>query len=179
MNSWTFFLSVAGVARVSLTGTDWGNALTHSVVYFLSALHSILLLSLTHLLYVLLLNYHHLFISTAFICPSSILSFSPTIFSPTWPLFYCYLFITLHPSFCLSLHLLPLTDQSVLVCIYTSHWQSPLALDLFNPTTPHLCHSLIEFPPSFPFSHSVFPFSLIIPIPLSSIIGRLLWRLIV
>lgn len=80
MNSWTFFPSVAGVARVSLTGTDWGNALTHSVVYFLSALHSILLLSLTHLLYVLLLNCRHLFISTASICPSSILSFSPTIF---------------------------------------------------------------------------------------------------
>lgn len=42
LNPWTPFCpSDSGVAHVSLTGPDWCNALTHSVVYFPSALHSI------------------------------------------------------------------------------------------------------------------------------------------
>lgn len=101
------------------TETDWGNALTHSVVYFLSVPHSIPLLSLTHLLDVLPLNRRHLFISTASICPSSILSVPTIIFSPLG-----LYFTVISRSHCTRLSVfLPITPSarlnwSVCPCMY-------------------------------------------------------------
>lgn len=132
MNRWTFCPSVPGVARVSLTGTDWGNALTHSVGYFVSVLHSILLLSLTHLLYVLLLNCH-LFVSTASLCPSSIFSFS---FLSS--LFYSYLFITLHPSVLLSAYHSICSPYLISLSLYVS----------IHPIAGPFCLSTFSTPPS-------------------------------
>lgn len=136
MNSACLSVSFPGVARVKLTRPDKDNSLTHSVVYFSPLLfprfHSIPLLSLTPLPYILLFSRHRLFILTASIHPSSILfsSLVGNLFHPVIYLSRCLLLhahallpASVHPSvfLAISLYVCLLTDQSVFICIHTSH----------------------------------------------------------